>query len=229
MKLGSLAILVAMATVSVPAASTTLITFDSLTAMPNAGGTIVPVVSRLSNQMVATSGVSFSSGGGYVAVVNHAPGCVTCTPTPPNVIGGTTSGNALSYSTPITAAFFNPADPSARATTDFVRVLGDWVPLGSGTATMNVFDVAGNLLGTVSAADTGPIGQGPQLSFSGTGIHRVEFFSNNATVAFDNFEFGNLVLGSSAVPEPGTWAMMLVGFGASGLALRRRPRNLRLA
>ena len=26
----------------------------------------------------------------------------------------------------------------------------------------------------------------------------------------------------NAVPEPGTWAMMLIGFGAVGFALRRR-------
>lgn len=29
----------------------------------------------------------------------------------------------------------------------------------------------------------------------------------------------------SAVPEPGTWAMMLVGFGAVGYAMRRRART----
>lgn len=28
--------------------------------------------------------------------------------------------------------------------------------------------------------------------------------------------------GSSAVPEPGTWAMMLLGFGATGYAMRRK-------
>lgn len=28
---------------------------------------------------------------------------------------------------------------------------------------------------------------------------------------------------SSAVPEPGTWVMMLIGFGAVGYAMRRRP------
>ena len=31
----------------------------------------------------------------------------------------------------------------------------------------------------------------------------------------------------AAVPEPSTWGMMLLGFGAAGLALRRRrPRQL---
>jgi hypothetical protein len=38
-----------------------------------------------------------------------------------------------------------------------------------------------------------------------------------------NFEKQNSVtLLSSAVPEPGTWAMMLVGFGAIGASMRRR-------
>jgi len=37
------------------------------------------------------------------------------------------------------------------------------------------------------------------------------------------FELDNLIFGSAA-PEPATWAMMLVGFGAVGVALRRRQR-----
>ena len=33
---------------------------------------------------------------------------------------------------------------------------------------------------------------------------------------------------TGAVPEPGTWAMMLLGFGAMGVSLRRRPRTQHL-
>lgn len=35
---------------------------------------------------------------------------------------------------------------------------------------------------------------------------------------------GNLTFRVQPIPEPGTWAMMLVGFGAMGLAIRRRRR-----
>ena len=30
---------------------------------------------------------------------------------------------------------------------------------------------------------------------------------------------------NAAVPEPGTWAMMLIGFGAMGVSMRRRRRT----
>lgn len=35
----------------------------------------------------------------------------------------------------------------------------------------------------------------------------------------------NFTYDAAAVPEPGTWAMMLAGFGAIGFAMRRRPRR----
>ena len=48
-------------------------------------------------------------------------------------------------------------------------------------------------------------------------------------VMLDNIEgFSNAILystGTPAVPEPGTWAMMLLGFGAAGYAMRRNRRR----
>ena len=37
---------------------------------------------------------------------------------------------------------------------------------------------------------------------------------------------GNLTFQVQAVPEPGTWGMMLLGFGAMGFAIRRRRRSV---
>lgn len=46
---------------------------------------------------------------------------------------------------------------------------------------------------------------------------------NNADRKIDSFKFSTLtVSGSSAVPEPATWAMMILGFGLVGAAMRRR-------
>ncbi|HYF29464.1 MAG TPA: PEPxxWA-CTERM sorting domain-containing protein, partial [Candidatus Paceibacterota bacterium] len=41
---------------------------------------------------------------------------------------------------------------------------------------------------------------------------------------------GNLeILGAGAVPEPATWAMMILGFGAVGSLVRRRRHGLAAA
>ncbi|WP_133364907.1 PEPxxWA-CTERM sorting domain-containing protein [Qipengyuania sediminis] len=48
------------------------------------------------------------------------------------------------------------------------------------------------------------------------------FTSARFTSTGNSFEFDNLATG--AVPEPGTWAMMILGFGAIGGALRRKSR-----
>jgi hypothetical protein len=37
------------------------------------------------------------------------------------------------------------------------------------------------------------------------------------------FEIDNIAV--TTVPEPGTWAMMLLGFGALGFAIRRRKSS----
>lgn len=56
-------------------------------------------------------------------------------------------------------------------------------------------------------------------------INRSGFESQNGT--FDNWE-GNLnehafqIYGTSGAPEPAAWALMILGFGAAGAALRRR-------
>jgi len=48
------------------------------------------------------------------------------------------------------------------------------------------------------------------------------------TITGDNRSTGSLggTVTINAVPEPGTWAMMLLGFGAAGFAMRRRRNAL---
>jgi hypothetical protein len=51
------------------------------------------------------------------------------------------------------------------------------------------------------------------------------FDSDFDTTAFDHFTYAVFTPSQSdAVPEPATWAMMLMGFGAVGFALRRRRK-----
>jgi hypothetical protein len=78
------------------------------------------------------------------------------------------------------------------------------------------------LLGTVDImADGTPFT--PDLVDLGAflGITRIEIVgvTDAAGLGFDDFTFNGT---NGAIPEPGTWAMMLLGFGAVGFAMRRR-------
>lgn len=206
---------------ALPASAATTITFEEqgYVAMGNSPGTAVPLAARLTNYYL-NLGVAFTSAGGFAAIVDH--GYPLLTPSPPSLIGGTAADGTLSYSSAITASFFDPFDGITKTTVTSVSVLGDLYGLGSGSVFMDVFDVDGNLLGSVTDSDAYPLGTGGVLSFSGAGIHSVSFYSNNATVGFDNFTFDGL---QSGVPEPATWAMLVLGFGLIGGALRSRQQR----
>lgn len=197
------------------------ITFEEsvgLVAMGNSPGSAVPTASQLTNQYLASDGVSFTSLAGYAAVVDHGAGNPSASV--PNIIGGTTSGGALDYNAPITISFFLPASTSTAAVTSFFKIQGDYFPLGSGGVSAQAFDINGNLLGSTSDTDDKAFGiAGPVLTFSLSGIHSVVISGDNGTVGFDNLEFGSL---AAAVPEPGIVALMLSGLGLMAWVARRR-------
>lgn len=63
----------------------------------------------------------------------------------------------------------------------------------------------------------------------GTSVDRVVF---DGIGGDGGFALDNVVLNSpmaAAVPEPGTWALMLVGFGAVGVSMRRRRSEREIA
>lgn len=180
------AALSAMSLLSILPAQAVVITFEEpgLTAMANVPLTAVPTASQLADQFLPNHGVSFRSGGGFVAVVDHGAPTVSM----PNVIGGATSGGDLDYTQPITIRFFDPVDTTRPGVTDFVRIHADGYPLGSGTVTLQVFAVDDTLLGSVTMPDVAPP---PVLTLSATtpGIHRAVVTGSSGTVAFDNLEF----------------------------------------
>ena len=104
---------------------------------------------------------------------------------------------------------------------------------------VNVYDGlngTGNILASLNLALTGtscsgdPSGQfcswAPVgVTFSGTAFS-VGFGGTQNQIAYDNITLGSSTPGGggNVVPEPGTWAMMLIGFGAIGFTMRRRKR-----
>ena len=69
----------------------------------------------------------------------------------------------------------------------------------------------------------------PWVLFTLSGTDVAALSSVRLTSNTNAFEIDNMAI--NAVPEPGTWAMMLLGFGAIGFAMRRRatPKLAQLA
>ena len=103
-------------------------------------------------------------------------------------------------------------------------------------------NVAGTFAG---AAGTGTIGFGTnifaQLNIGGTALGFTQYggpdlftlVNNKPVFNFGTFNLSSITSGAAtitisaaagAVPEPATWAMMLVGFGGLGFAMRRRAK-----
>jgi hypothetical protein len=76
---------------------------------------------------------------------------------------------------------------------------------------------------TVSVMAFSNFANGPNLSdgFWGTG----SFGSRDTHWAFDVLNVNSAVVQDGAVPEPATWLLMILGFGAIGGAMRNRQRQ----
>jgi len=108
-------------------------------------------------------------------------------------------------------------------------------PMGLGSGVFTAGDLAGLLTFTSSGGANATVGDrgfgiflGPN-ALSGD-ASSVFFFGYDDQITnqdddFDDFIVRATVTPLAAVPEPGTWAMMLIGFGSVGFALRgkRRP------
>ena len=62
------------------------------------------------------------------------------------------------------------------------------------------------------------------VTFTGLSFDKIVLASSG-----NSFEFDNISYGVGAVPEPSTWAMMLLGFAGIGFAYRRRRNRLAIA
>jgi hypothetical protein len=106
------------------------------------------------------------------------------------------------------------------------------IELLNGTTSLGSFNLVNTIGGLSSAYYGNPNNQqdgGEKFAFvnflSSTPFDTIEFHQTGG-----GFEFDNLTVGSpAAVPEPASWAMMIVGFGTVGAAMRRRKVSLTFA
>jgi hypothetical protein len=65
------------------------------------------------------------------------------------------------------------------------------------------------------------LGTGPTLELFGWNVDKVFVYSHNGAAFLDDINLSGL---RTAVPEPATWAFMLLGTAGVGMALRRSRR-----
>jgi len=102
---------------------------------------------------------------------------------------------------------------------------------------LEVLSRTGVVMATFDGSDLGSIafgsGTNPNanvlftLNFAGS--ERADFGQLRFTSSQKAFEIDHITLGTSAVPEPATWAMMITGFGLAGAAIRRRRTAFSMA
>ncbi len=84
-------------------------------------------------------------------------------------------------------------------------------------------------LNFTNPANGNQVSPGTNGLFTVYGTAGERFNSITLTSRTNSFEIDNLATQNSAVPEPATWAMMIMGFGAVGGVLRSSRRRLALA
>lgn len=158
-------------------------------------------------------GVDFSSN---ALAINSYNGC--CEPgSPRKGILFFLSGAAvtMNYAAGFTNGFsFNYSSNSAAA----IRVYDGLNATGNVLATLNLTQQANTGCAPGSSGlycNWSPIG----VAFAGT-AKSIDFGGGANFIAYDDVTFGDVTPG--AVPEPATWAMMILGFGLIGGTMRRR-------
>jgi hypothetical protein len=161
----------------------------------------------------------------------------------PTTIGGAVNGDysnlGLSFDgasyfqcgggcpTPDHGAFISGANTLSPFTVTFAGLADNFsaVNVSFSSVIATAFDSSNNVLGSDSSFTNFNLDD-ILLPYSGISYITFSFNGDQAGYGVDNFSWTP----EGGVPEPSTWAMMLLGFGAVGFSLRRtRAKKLALA
>lgn len=172
---------------------------------------------------------------------NHAGGLV---------VGPGTTQNAFAQPIGSTGQYFSVGPSTTTPGTILFGAVGPLVSLSFIWGSIDTYnairftDAAGNLLLGSQYAFTGSQiaalipapaagsqnsnAQNPIVTFLFSGLDQTLVGGFQMASTQNAFEIDNIALVSGGVPEPTTWAMMLLGFGAIGFAMRRRKSTREL-
>jgi hypothetical protein len=138
--------------------------------------------------------------------------------TPITVVNGSTQSTVDWGRNPEPSGSFNGSVDLFNDLAGLYSIIVSSSTPGAAITSLSISGISGTL-GSYSAS-----GSAPSLSLLvpslAVGNYRVAFTGTAPSTGA--VATGNLTFQVAPVPEPGTWAMMLVGFGAIGFAMRRR-------
>jgi hypothetical protein len=127
--------------------------------------------------------------------------------------------------TPFTLGTFNLGNGTSTYNETFDLLVTFTAPAGSGSNTF-VADVAGHVQGNTANIPLSVTFDNTQLSFNGFTLTVSDL--TGITVGGDGFHLTGTI--TAAVPEPSTWAMMILGFAGVGfMAYRRKSKPALIA
>jgi hypothetical protein len=170
-----------------------------------------------------------------LAAASGANATISVTACDPTISGGCTWANpAAPAPATISWADADVGTSPFNAVIDFNNSLGGNYYASLTTADPAVFFTSLTIYALVGGVPSGPA----IMQYMGGPTHSITLLPANFGAGPGNFRlsFGGTTTGGggeagtlsffAAVPEPGTWAMMLLGFGGIGMAMRRRRRPL---
>ncbi len=155
-------------------------------------------------------------------------GNIVLTPAGPGAVSSILGFNVTQAGTfTATFEFFNPFNPATAGGSAVFNFDGDIV-------TFTGANISG---GGIFVPQIGPTGSSAQIDLAGlaSGFHTLSFSGTLAPSGVgpnpgNSFaRIGGQLTLTGVVPEPATWALFILGFGAIGHTMRRRSSKVRVA